>query len=276
MKKRIKVIAGTLLIFALLLWAAGCGAAQNSEESAAGSDGSEVSTSSGQDAAPESSAEESIPEKPEPLMAPAPGSELLGAWYCLHDGVPVCLDLREDGAYGLTIGGTETEGTWEIADGCVVLDGDTEGAMPVIGNERIMWSGAGEGFQREEVKAWEPAPVLTEGVETADFDGYWVSWYVESGGLRLPADVAGDNTEFLIDGGRVAMGGSLFGEIVLDFTFADGRLSYENSKAAVVIEVQADYTLRCTVTGADSELILYLTSGDMESLPLFTAGEGED
>ena len=79
-----------------------------------------------------------------------------------------------------------------------------------------------------------------------------------------------------LNGGKGTAPAEQIGKQDEDFTFADGRLSYENSKAAVVIEVQADYTLRCTVTGADSELILYLTSGDMESLPLFTAGEGED
>ena len=219
---------------------------------------------------------EEMPEKPGPLAIPAPGYELLGEWYCSHDGVPVCLELKEDGVYTLTIAGKESEGTWEFTDGNIVFDGDEEAYMPVIKGERIMWAEAGEIFKREEVKAWEPAPVAEENVEITDFDGYWVSQYVESEGQRLPSTVIGDNSELFIDGGRVAMGGSLFGDIICDFTYEDASLSYKNSAARVVLQLQEDYSLRCTVTGEDAELIIYMTYEDFTSLPLFTTQEPEE
>ena len=215
------------------------------------------------------------PEKPEALTIPSPGYELQGEWYCSHDGVPVCLELKEDGVYTLTIAGKESEGTWEYADGNIVFDGDEEAYMPVIKGERIMWAEAGEIFKREEVKAWEPAPVAEENVEMAYFDGYWVSQYVEYEGQRLPSNVIGDNSELYIDGGRVAMGGSLFGDLICDFTYEDAALSYENSAARVVLQLLEDYSLRCTVTGEDAELIIYMVYEDFTSLPIFTSQEPE-
>ena len=267
MKKILQRLACVILILALASAFAGCRSSEPvSEES------SRIQEPSSQPSAPE----ESIPEKPELPPDRVPEKGLYGKWYCSHDGMPVCLELGEDGAYKMTVGGAEKTGTWELADGDVVLDGDTDSPMAVIENERILWPGAGEAFRREEIKAWIPAPAVTENIELGMFDGYWVSWYVETNGTCLPASVAGDNSELIIDAGRVAMGGGMFGDIVVDFTFGDGVLSYENSKAKVVIAMQEDATLRCTVTGADSEMILYMMQGDIETLPVFAAQESEE
>ena len=259
MKKWITILLSIMLICSLAAVPAWCGSSENDKSS-------------------EKSAEAANEKagKPEPMELPSPGYELLGEWYCSHDGVPVCLDLKDDGAYTLTIAQSETEGTWELVDGDVVFDGKTDAAMIVINNERILWAEAGEVFTREEVKVWEPAPVMTEGVESGLFDGYWVSIYVESEGQRLSSDVVGDNSELFIDDGRVAMGGSLFGDVICDFTFEDGELSYENSAARVVLQLQKDLGLRCTVTGEEAELIIYMMPGSIEDLPFFISREPEE
>ena len=249
MKKRIMILISVMLVCVLSVGVAGYAATEDNKST------------------------EETSEKPESLAAPVAGYDLLGEWYCAHDGVPVCLELKEDGIYTLTIAGKESEGTWEYKEGNIVLDGNADASMPVIKNERIMWIEAGEIFKREEVKAWEPAPVAEENVEITYFDGYWVSQYVEYEGQRLPSNVIGDNSELYIDGGRVAMGGSLFGDLICDFTYEDAALSYENSAARVVLQLLEDYSLRCTVTGEDAELIIYMTYEDFTSLPIFTSQE---
>ena len=276
MKKRIVILISMMLICVLAVCAAGCKKSKEEETeettTQAVSEKSEEPTTE-IDAAP---SEETEPEKPEPLETPVAGYELLGAWYCAHDGVPVCLELDEDGSYTLTIAEEKSEGTWELADGDLVLDGNTEAPMQIIEGERILWSEAGEVFKREEVTVFEPAPVADEGIEPEYFDGYWVSYYVETEGKRLPSGVAGDNSALFIDAGRVAMGGALFGDIVCDFTYDDGSYTYENDAGHVTLQLQDDGMLRCTVTGENSELILYMMEGDIESLPIFADAEEEE
>lgn len=288
MRKRIAVLISSLMILALAACAAGCGESGNNEtkESSTAAASSEKSEAAKETLAPSETPAETetkkdeepeVPETPEPLKAPIQGEGLLGEWYCAHDGVPVCLELKEDGSYTLTVAEAKSEGTWEMFEGDLVLDGNTESSMPVINGERIMWTEAGEIFTREEAAVFIPAPVAAENVELSNFDGYWVSWYVESAGVRLPSSVAGDNSELYIDNGRVAMGGALFGDIICDFTFADSALSYENSAARVTLQLQEDYNLRCTVTGEDGEFIIYMMPGDFMSLPYFTElEEGEE
>ncbi len=259
MKKWITILLSIMLVCALAAVPAWCGSSENDKSSEKSAEAADEKAG-----------------KPEPMKAPSTGYELVGQWYCSHDGVPVCLELKDDGAYTLTIAQSETEGTWELVDGDVVLDGKTDAAMVVINSERIMWAEAGEVFKHEEVKVWEPAPAATENIEMSYFDGYWVSTYVESEGQRLPSNVAGDNSELVIDEGRVAMGGSLFGDVICDFTFDDAALSYENSAARVVLQLLEDYTLRCTVTGKEAELIIYMMPGSIEDLPFFISREPEE
>ncbi len=56
----------------------------------------------------------------------------LGDWYAEIGGMPLQLTLTEDGAYTLSFPGlpdTPTQGTWELNDGFIFLDGGRNGPL---------------------------------------------------------------------------------------------------------------------------------------------------
>lgn len=248
MKKLLSLIACALLSALLVCVAAGCSCAKE-PESPVGPVGPE-------------------PEPEHEAAMPAAETALLGPWYCMHDGMPVCLDLKDDNTYALTMLGTVRQGTWKVVSGCLVLDDADDAGMVIIEGNRIMWAEAGEFFRRDEVTGWRPAVLAAEaGID--DFAGYWVSYYVEADGLRLPSSVVRDTTELFIEGERVALGGLVFGDIVRDFTFADMALSYEDGDVGVLLQLQSDFLLRCTVNAAGTEFIIYLYPARLDELPRF-------
>ena len=211
-------------------------------------------------------------------LSPAP----TGDWFGDLGGVPMKLTLNEDGTYALSSpAATDAPqaGTWEYRDGFVWLDGDEAApfnltAMLIVPDDEsaesaqeeiLSWTALGALFRRESLPAYVPADI--EAAATLEtMAGYWTSAFVSVGGEPVSAAALGDNTDLIIDGPRVALGGDMFGDVYVDFVFAGGTLSAVVSEDLVIaIALQQDGLLRLAIAQPEGELIVYLAKADTEN-----------
>lgn len=235
-----------ILTAALMVLAVGCTGTNGAGSSSAGSSGS-IKTY----------------EYVEPEYEPFPASELpldervLGDWYASFEGLMLKLSLSEDGAYVLNIPGEEPQrGTWELSDeSMVVLDGDDAGALLPV-DDTLQWKARQVFFRREAPTTYQPAEVYA-GAKEGDFDGYWKSQFIAVGDGTMLASAFGEATDIYIEGQRAALGGPLFGDVIVDMELKDGALTYAAEGVTVVLALQQDGLLRLTMT-ADEPVTLYL------------------
>ena len=189
----------------------------------------------------------------------SPEDAVLGMWYGTAGGVDVTLELAADGTYRLASALAEpTTGTWEYADGRVFLGGYD--VMPLrVAGEVLFWPSAETILLRDELfEAYAPADVVA--AELDGFAGYWKCVYVDVDGTPVRAAVAGSDTFVYVEGNRVALGGSVFGNAICDFVYGDDALVFGGDGLSVTLELQEDSLMRLTATASDETLTLYLLS----------------
>ncbi len=225
----------------------------------------------------------------EATSAPAESAPELTAedWYGWTRGIPLCLSLVSDGSYTLTMGKEERSGAWEKTDGVIVLDGE-EASTFLTDGDKLNWLSGGLILFREEPDrdSWYTPAELRTNVTVEDYDGYWTSSYVNIDGAILSAGDVVDRTDVYIQmpseydliqkeseeiaegeaardtTARVALGGPLFGDVIVDMTFSDEALRYGDGDVGVAMQLQEDGLLRMTVAGDGSEMVLYLLPTD--------------
>ena len=188
---------------------------------------------------------ELMPEEELPLALRLPGD-----WYAGYGGLVLNLRLSEDGSYTLRIPGQDDKtGTWALSEGYLVLDGNEDDAiMPM--NGRLCWQSTNLVLSREAPDTYVPAGINTQ-AQLGDMDGYWMSHFVAVGDGTMLSSELGENTDIYIKGSRVALGGPLFGDIIVDADFNGGVLTYEAEGISVTLGLQDDGLLRMTMTGSE-------------------------
>ena len=181
---------------------------------------------------------------------------ILGDWYADFEGLALTLSLSEDGGYALFVPGQAAmEGVWALLDGYVTLD-DGEGGtlLPVDGV--LYWAGPELLFTRDLPETYVPAEAVSD-TQAGDFDGYWKSQFIAVGDGTLFASAIGDKTDVYIDGTSVALGGPLFGDVLVGMELRDGTLCDEAGNVSVTLTLQQDGLLRLSLSG-EKALTLYL------------------
>ncbi len=216
----------------------------------------------GKTAAPEP---EEAPEPPEeelvyePLPAPEPSlaERLAGDWYAGYQGLALTLSLAEDGSYTFRFPGQEDRsGAWALnEENLLILDGAEADALLPVG-DTLRWASAELLFTREAPEVYVPGEILTD-AEPGSLDGYWKSHFVAVGDGTILASALDEKTDIYIEGARVALGGPLFGDILVDMTMKDGALTYEKEGVSVALALQSDGFLRLTL-GGENPATLYL------------------
>lgn len=210
---------------------------------------------------PEEPVYETVPESELPLDMRLPGD-----WYASHDGLVLTLSLADDGAYTLSIPGQPLRnGKWTIEDSELVLSGEKNGTLlPVAGILR--WEAENLLFRREMPETYQPAEIYADAM-SGDFDGYWKSHYIAVGDGTMFASALGEKTDVYIEGTRVALGGPLFGDVIVDMELKDGTLVYTAEGVSVTLALQQDGFLRL-VMDSDETVILYLLPAITDSVGL--------
>ena len=228
-----------LLSAALLLTLAACG-------KTAGSEASEPP-------------EEELVYEPLPETALPLAQRLAGDWYAGYQGLALTLSLAEDGSYSFRFPGREDQtGAWVLNDeNLLCLDGeDGETLLPV--GDTLRWASAGLLFTRERPEVYVPGEIVTD-AEPGALNGYWKSQFVALGDGTILASALDEKTDIYIEGTRVALGGPLFGDIIVDMTMKDGTLTYEKEGVNVSLTLQQDGLLRLSVNG-ENPVTVYLLS----------------
>ncbi|MBR2778661.1 MAG: hypothetical protein IKD85_00570, partial [Firmicutes bacterium] len=232
-----KRFAILVLAAAFALTLAACG---ETEENKAGSSAETSAASSAKPTAEPSAAPENNTAGSEEFQEPAilegetvplendPYIEYLsGDWYGELQDVVISLKLNADGSYTLTaphLAENTIEGSWTYEGGEILLDGGTD-EISVI-EDSLFWGELSVTLSREVPETYVPGDVAAD-TEPADFNGYWVSLYADLDGYIVPSFRAGDETDIYVEAPMAALGGPMFGDIVREFSFAEGALVYE-------------------------------------------------
>lgn len=196
----------------------------------------------------------------EPELEAEPEAELTSVtWYGTEQGIDMTLTLTSDGTYAMELGGEVKSGVWTEDGGEITLDDDGAPTFLDLGDS-LYWLGMETYLTDEEdvFGVYRPADVLTEGVTASDYNGYWKSLYVETDGAIFAADELDDRTDVYIEAPRAALGGPLFGDVMVELTRADSALSWSEGDISVTLALQEDGLLRLTLADADGDMILYL------------------
>ena len=204
----------------------------------------------------------------EEVSAQPPFNPYSGAWYTDLSGVPVEMNLGEDGAYTIQIPGYAPEtGTWELRDGSIYLNNSALPEFNVM-DDRLLWSAAFTFFSREKTDTYLPTEVLTE-VPAEIFSGYWKAVYVDVGNAAYPASMLNDRTDLYIDGTSAILGGPVFHDAQVKMDNVNGAMVCNDDGASVKLEIQQDGFLRLTLSFDEEGMIWYL-------LPAYSAAPDPD
>ncbi len=236
-----KKLLVTLLSAALLLALAACG---NTD-------------APGPETTPEPPEEELVydplPEPPLPLE-----QRLLGDWYAGYQGLALTLTLAEDGSYAFRCPGQEDRtGVWALNDeNLLCLDGEEDETL-LPAEDTLRWTSAGLIFTREAPEVYVPGEIRTD-LQPGDLDGYWKSHFLAVDGGTILASALDEKTDIYIEGTRVALGGPLFGDIIVEMEWKDAALTYEKEGVSVTLALQEDGLLRLAVGGEDPVTVYLL------------------
>ena len=218
---------------------------------------------------------------PNAMAAPA-SADVIGTWY-LNElnmggtplnpsdfGMEMTLILNEDNTavMHMTDEGDQI-GTWEIAEGQIVLTQD-EGETIVLsltdGNLVVDQEGMAMilGREKAESEDVEIAPVRTDAV-LADFAGQWNLYIMEANGQMVPAAAAaafGFDISLTIDGNDVVM--AMFGaEQAMEGDVSEGVLIVtiedEDETASVSFYLHEDGIISCNL---DEDTLLYFIKAE--------------
>ena len=193
--------------------------------------------------------EEELVYEPLPTPEPSLAESLRGDWYAGYQGLALTLTLSEDGRYAFHFPGQEDRtGTWALNDeNLLCLDGE-EGETLLPAEDVLRWASADLLFTRQAPEVYVPGKLLTD-LQPGDLDGYWKSHFVAVGDGTILASALDEKTDIYIEGTRVALGGPLFGDIIVDMAWKDAALTYEKEGVSVSLALQQDGLLRLTVEG---------------------------
>ena len=145
------------------------------------------------------------------------------------------------------------------------MDSEEQPSIYILGEE-LFWSTPGIYLSKEEQESYTPAPPL-EALKAGDLDGYWKSVYVDMDGAVVYADSVGDDTDIYIEGTQVALGGAMFGDVIMDFTLQENALILsegEGDKAVkVTIQMQEDTLMRVTLEASGEKIVIILEPSEV-------------
>ena len=203
-----------------------------------------------------------MPDIPEPPAAPTPEEALAGSWYGTLQVVSFCLDLHEDGSYELSVANSAKDsvrGSWVLNDGFIWLDGDESAPLSVRG-ETLYWPLTEVVFTREQPADLYAPAALRGDTAVGEMDGYWICSFVDMNGQIWPAELFGENTDLYIEGQRAALGGDLFGDVLVDMDFSEGALVLSEGDDALRLSLQEDGMLRLVLSDESGPcMTLFLT-----------------
>lgn len=205
--------------------------------------------------------------------ATAEPADVLGDWYGDMFGMAVQLTLNEDGTYVMAVVGMPdqtNEGSWEMKEGAVIMDGDEESALAYDGETlSISEDGMSLTFGREPVESFTPAePVKAASAE--ELAGSWKADYVNFSGMMLDyaafqeMGLAEGDTTATIEGESITLSGFMFNDETLPLQFADGALSFEAEDpdsqliAGIKAQLLEDGSLALTMEAADA-VVFYMS-----------------
>ncbi|MBR6406013.1 MAG: hypothetical protein IKS18_07485 [Lachnospiraceae bacterium] len=202
--------------------------------------------------------------EPEPDLLPE--AAFYGGWYARVKNMAFLLTLSEDGSYAAgfpALPGDPETGTWKYADGMIYLNESEDFPILVLGEDLLQADHLDALFSREVIEDYTPGELITE-TELQEFSGYWISTFVVQGDAILPAENLQDDTDIYIEGTNVALGGSLFGDVIREFVYEENALVFTQSDEAgnsmtVKLELLDDGFMRMSVSAPDLEdLVVYL------------------
>ena len=177
--------------------------------------------------------------------------EVSGTWRGRAFGLALGLDLNTNGSYALSFAGVPeaaAAGTWELADGVVLLDGAADEPLALV-DRMLEWADTGVVLSREEDETEELAQTI---VKTAEkYNGCWECVYAVVNGVPVSANDLGVGASIAIEAPKASLGGELFGDVpFVDLGFKDGSLIYEGDGFTVLLTLLEDGRLRMDVSGA--------------------------
>lgn len=188
---------------------------------------------------------------------------LTGEWYTTMKGMVYCLSLSEDGEYEAYFdqnSDQKTRGSWEADGSRLFFEGDDSEYL--IMKNSLQCVKKGMFFYRDKPEKFTPE----EQTDTAkeDYNGYWTCSYVDVDGTLVSAYELGEDTDLYIENGKVALGGSLFGDVMGECDFSDGKLLMKltdsEDSMKLQFELQSNGLLKLTMTENQKDLlILYLS-----------------
>ena len=218
------------------------------------------------------------------MTAFAEEADVTGEWYGTMMGINIAMNFNEDGTYAMTTATSPDnamEGTWELRDGEVVVDPDTdtEGSFAFDGETLTM---AGDDYEmvltREPVDEFVPAEPAKD-AQLEDYEGEWVSGMVEAMGVTVDGKAAGLELKAKVEGTTVTLdSGTLgFADQSIDFEFKDGALTFEmgmdeaeteaetegiSFSTSIKLQLLEDGTMAIYMEAMGQDVVLYMTPAE--------------
>ena len=184
-----------------------------------------------------------------------------GDWYADYDGLPMQLTLEPGGLYRFTamnLDAYSDSGEWEERESLVLLDGDEED--PLTHEEDRLSNEPLELYFSREV--WEACytPAAPAALRPGDLDGEWFAVFADIGGVILPDEMLADDTEAVIRGTAVALGGEIFNDVQTDFVYEENALVLrdEEESFSVTLQLLRDGMMQMDITASGETLTIYL------------------
>ena len=168
-----------------------------------------------------------------------PEVKLFGDWYGTLHGLTLCLTLQEEDAYTIAFPALSREpvtGKWILSDGFIYMDDEETPSISMMGDV-LLWTAAHIFLRREEPDGeYIPADVYADAV-LEDFSDYWESVFIDLDGALVSASDLQDDTFIYIEGTNVALGGSIFGNVIEEFTFADAAMTCQEGDGSMIAQI---------------------------------------
>ena len=174
---------------------------------------------------------------------------------------PVSLDLND-----VTLEGGNSDTFEALYSGCYYCVVRDTGGHRIVSEEVAVTgeSGMPAGVSPE-INAYSPAELRTD-IVPEDFSGYWVCRYVQIMDVIFSAADLDDRTDAYIEAPRAALGGPLFGDVLVEMELTDNALTFTAEETSIVLALQEDGLLRMTLSAPDADLVLYLESSSLAAL----------
>ena len=187
----------------------------------------------------------------------AEATNVLGDWYGTLFGISVTLTLAEDGTYKMVTPIDEddvNEGTWELKEDKIIMDGDEDGALTIEGETlTISQDDMSITFTREPVEAFTAADPKTDATQD-DYQGGWLGTQVSMFGMTLDCASADLDFALEINGTDVSMISAAMGmEETIPFEFKDGAFVLDAATLAAIQAAVSEET-EAAEASADNDL----------------------